>query len=59
MPAKTGAKGAPNPSKVDEQGRTIIPKEVRISLGLENGGHIVFEVEGKRAFIRKVKWTPE
>ena len=55
MPAKPHT----NPSKVDDQGRTIIPKEVREALGLGDGGHIVYEVEGKKATIRKVKWSAE
>lgn len=59
MPHPMPSKPHANPSKVDDQGRTIIPKEVREALGLTDGGHIVYEVEGKKATIRKVKWSPE
>lgn len=48
-----------SPSRVDEKGRTIIPKEVREALGLLEGGHVVYEVQGKRVLLRKVKWSAE
>jgi len=49
----------PDPSKVDREGRTIIPKAVRRAMGLAGPGFIVWEVDGKRATVRKVKWTTE
>jgi AbrB family looped-hinge helix DNA binding protein len=44
---------------VDEQGRTIIPKEVREALGLSDGGFVVYEVEGGKVAIRSVEWVPK
>jgi AbrB family looped-hinge helix DNA binding protein len=47
------------PRPVDNQGRTIIPREVRDAIGLADGGHVVWEVEGKRVVLRVVRWRPE
>ena len=46
-----------DPCKVDDQGRTIIPKGVRQALGLGGKGHVVYEVDGENVRIRKVEWT--
>lgn len=51
------AKVASEPSKVDEQGRTIIPKEVRAALGLSGKGYVVYEVDGDSVRLRPVKWV--
>jgi AbrB family looped-hinge helix DNA binding protein len=48
-----------DPCKVDEQGRTIIPKDVRQALGIAGEkAHIVYEVDGEAVRLRRVAWTP-
>jgi AbrB family looped-hinge helix DNA binding protein len=32
-----------------DQGQVTIPRSVREALGLDEGGHVVFRVEGRRA----------
>lgn len=46
-----------DPRRVDHKGRTIIPREVCEALGLLNGGHVVWAVDGKRAVLRVVRWS--
>lgn len=46
-----------DPCKVDEQGRTIIPKEIRQALGLAGNGHVVYELDGDRVWLRRVEWV--
>lgn len=47
-----------DPAKVDDQGRTIIPKEVRDSMGISGRkAHVVYEVDGDVVRLRKVEWA--
>lgn len=39
--------------KVDEQGRTVIPKEVRRALGIHGGTELVCRVIGNRIILEK------
>lgn len=48
---------ATDPCKVDEQGRTIIPKEIREALGLSGRGHVVYEMRGDEVSLRRVEWV--
>lgn len=50
-------KGPTDPCKVDDQGRTIIPKEIRVALGLTGKGHVTYEVEGNQVRLRAVQWV--
>jgi bifunctional DNA-binding transcriptional regulator/antitoxin component of YhaV-PrlF toxin-antitoxin module len=52
------SKSATEPSKVDERGRTILPPNVRKALGLEKGGHVVYDVKGDEVRVHSVEWKP-
>ncbi len=54
MPAK---KQVSEPCKVDEQGRTFVPKEVRQALGIAGKGYIVWETDGSEVRVRTVEWV--
>jgi bifunctional DNA-binding transcriptional regulator/antitoxin component of YhaV-PrlF toxin-antitoxin module len=58
MPARPSPPTSPTePSRVDEQGRTIIPKEIRKALGIVGKAYVTYEVEGDSVRVRKVEWT--
>jgi AbrB family looped-hinge helix DNA binding protein len=53
------AKRKPTPGKprpVDDLNRVVIPEEVRDAIGIKKGDFVVWEVEGKRAYIIAVDW---
>jgi bifunctional DNA-binding transcriptional regulator/antitoxin component of YhaV-PrlF toxin-antitoxin module len=54
MPTK---KAISEPCKVDEQGRTFLPKEVRQALGILGKGYVVYEADGPDVRVRKVEWV--
>lgn len=41
---------------ISSKGRVTLPKGVRDALGVVPGDRIVFNVEGKRAIMRRVPW---
>ncbi len=44
--------------KVDRQGRTVIPKEVRRVLGIvDKQAFVAYEVDGDTVRVRVVDWT--
>ena len=50
--------GQTEPSRVDEQGRTILPREVRQALGLVGQkGYIVFERRGEEILVYRATWA--
>ncbi|MCA1812264.1 MAG: DUF935 domain-containing protein [Halobacteriales archaeon] len=55
MPANR--KQTSEPCKVDEQGRTFVPKEVRDALAMAGKGYIIWETDGSEVRVRKVEWV--
>lgn len=45
------------PRMIDQQKRVALPAEVLAALGLDAGDYVVFEVDGNRVSVHKVKWT--
>jgi antitoxin PrlF len=45
-------------SKLTTKSRTTIPKPVRIALDLEPGDEVVYQIDGERVILRRVRSTP-
>lgn len=41
-------------AKVDAKGRVVIPRDIRESVGMREGGHVMVKVDGKRVVIESL-----
>lgn len=46
----------PPPRAIDRANRVVLPPEVMAALGVKEGDHIGFRIDGKRVTLHKARW---